>query len=55
MVNPQGEKLGTCGLKGIKESPAKPPKVDLNFDTCLKVLNPTSWGSNLNCSTRIPP
>ena len=52
-MNPKGEKLGTCGLKGIKGSPTELPKVDLEFDTCLGVLNPTSWGPNLSCSTKI--
>ena len=42
-MNPKGGKLGTCGLKDIKESPAEPPKVDLKFNTWLKVLNLTSW------------
>ena len=41
-INPKGENLGTCSLEGIKESPAKPSEVDLNFDTWLGVLNPTS-------------
>ena len=41
-INPKGENLGTCSLEGIKESPAKPSEVDLNFDTWLEVLNPTS-------------
>ena len=41
-MNPKGENLGTCGLEGIKGSPAKPSEVDLNFDTWLRVLNPTS-------------
>ena len=27
-MNLKGEKLGTCGLEGIKESPAEPPEVD---------------------------
>ena len=40
-INPKGEILGTCSLEGIKESPAKPSEVDLNFDTWLGVLNPT--------------
>ena len=44
-MNPKGEKLGTCGLDGIKGSLAEPSEVDLNFDTWLGVLNPTSWGS----------
>ena len=38
----KGKKLGTCGLEGIKGSPAKLSKVGLNFDTWLGVLNPTS-------------
>ena len=41
-MNPKGEKLGTCGLEGEKESLAEPFIVDLNFDTWLGVLNPTS-------------
>ena len=41
-MNPKGEKLGTCGLEGKKGSLAEPSKVDLNFDTWLRVLNPTS-------------
>ena len=41
-MNPKRENLKTCGLKGIKEFPAEPSKVDLNFDTWLGVLNPTS-------------
>ena len=41
-MNPKGEKLRTCGLKGIKESPAEPPEVDLELDTWLGVLNLTS-------------
>ena len=41
-MNPKGEKLGTCGLEGIKGSPAELSKVGLNFDTWLGVLNPTS-------------
>ena len=52
-MNPKGEKLGTCGLEGIKGSPIEPPKVNLEFDIWLGVLNPTSWGPNLSCSTRI--
>ena len=32
-INPKGENLGTCGLEGIKWSPAEPSEVDLNFDT----------------------
>ena len=42
-MNPKGAKLGTCGLEGIKESPAKLTKVDLEFNTWLEVLNLTSW------------
>ena len=42
-MNPKGEKLGTCGLEGIKGSPAKPPEVDLEFNTWLGLLNLTSW------------
>ena len=41
-MNPKGENLGICGLEDIKGSPAEPFKVDLNFDTWLRVLNPTS-------------
>ena len=41
-MNPNGENLGICGLEGIKGSSTKPSKVDLNFDTSLGVLNPTS-------------
>ena len=52
-MNPEGGKLGTCGLEGKKGSPAKPSEVDLEFDTWLGVLNPTSWGPNLSCSIRI--
>ena len=44
-MNPKRGKLGTCGLEGIKESPAKPPEVDLEFNTWLGVLNLTSWGT----------
>ena len=44
-MNPKGEKLGTCGLEGIKGSPVEPPVVDLEFDTWLGVLNLTSWGT----------
>ena len=42
-MNPKGETLGTCSLEGIRRSPAKPPEVDLEFDTWLRVLNLTSW------------
>ena len=41
-MNPKGEILGICGLEDIKGSPAEPPEVDLEFDTWLAVLNPTS-------------
>ena len=41
-MNSKGENLGTCGLEGIKGSLAEPPKVDLEFDTWLGVLNPAS-------------
>ena len=44
-MNPKGGKLGTCDLEGIKESPGKPPEVDLEFNTWLGVLNLTSWGT----------
>ena len=44
-MNPKGGKLGTCDLEGIKESPAEPPEVDLEFNTWLGVLNLTSWGT----------
>ena len=44
-MNPKGGKLGTCGLEGIKGSPAEPPEVNLEFNTRLGVLNLTSWGS----------
>ena len=44
-MNPKGGKLGTCDLKGIKGSPAEPPEVDLEFNTWLRVLNLTSWGT----------
>ena len=54
-MNPKGEKLGTYGLEGIKGSLAEPFEVGLNFDTWLGVLNPTSYGPNLSCSTRILP
>ena len=54
-MNPKMEKLGKCGLEGIKGSPAEPLEVDLKFDTSLGVLNPTSWGLNLNCSIKIFP
>ena len=44
-MNLKEEKLGTCGLEGIKGSPVEPPEVDLEFDTWLRVLNLTYWGS----------
>ena len=44
-MNPIGEKLGTCSLEGIKGPPAELPKVGLELDTRLGVLNLTSWGS----------
>ena len=40
-MSPKREKLGTCGLEGIKESLEEPSEVGLNFDTWLGVLNPT--------------
>ena len=30
-MNPKGEKLGTCGLEGIKGSPAERPEVTKNL------------------------
>ena len=44
-MNPKGEKLGTCDLKGIIGSLVEPPDVDLEFVTWLEVLNLTSWGT----------
>ena len=44
-MNPKGEKLGTCDLEGIKGPLTELPEVDLEFNTWLGVLNPTSWGS----------
>ena len=41
-MNPKGDKLGTCGLEGIKGSPAEPPEVNLEFNTWFGVLNLTS-------------
>ena len=32
-MNPKGENLGTCGLKGEKGSPVESSEVDLNFNT----------------------
>ena len=42
-MNPKGEKLGTCGLEGIKGSLTESLEVDLEFNTRLRVLNLTSW------------
>ena len=44
-MNPKGEKLGTCGLEGIKGSLVEPFEVDLELDAWLGVLNIISWGS----------
>ena len=44
-MNPRGEKLGTCGLEGIKGPLAEPLEVGLELDTWLGVLNLTSWRS----------
>ena len=44
-MNPKGEKLGTCGLEGIKGSLTESLEVDLEFNTRLRVLNLTSWGT----------
>ena len=41
-MNPKGENFGTCDLEVIKGSLMEPSEVDLNFNTCLGVLNPTS-------------
>ena len=41
-MNRKGKKLGTCGLESIKGSLVEPPEMDLEFDTWLEVLNPTS-------------
>ena len=41
-MNLKEEKLGTCGLEGIKGSPVEPSEVGLNFDTWFGELNPTS-------------
>ena len=41
-MNPKGKKLGTCALESIKGFLAEPPETDLEFDTWLEVLNPTS-------------
>ena len=42
-MNSKGEKLETCGLEGIKGSLVESPKVDLEFNTWLGLLNLTSW------------
>ena len=44
-MNLEGEILGTCGLEGIRGSPAEPLELDLEVDTWLGVLNLTSWGT----------
>ena len=44
-MNPKGEKLGTCGLEGIKGSLTESLEMDLEFNTRLRVLNLTSWGT----------
>ena len=41
-MNPKGENFETCGLEGIKGSLPDSSEVDVNFDTWLRVLNPTS-------------
>ena len=46
-MNPKGEKLGICGLEGIKGSPTELLEVDKELDTWLGVLNLTSWDSFL--------
>ena len=43
-MSPKGEKLGTCGLEGIKGPLLETPEVGLEFDAWLRVLNFTSWG-----------
>ena len=50
-MNPKGEKLGTCDLKGIIGSLAEPPDVDLEFVTWLEVLNLTFWGTKSQFAT----
>ena len=50
-MNPRGETLGTCSLEGIRRSPAKPPKVDLEFEIWIGVLNLTSWGTKYQFTT----
>ena len=32
-MSPKGEKLGTCGLEGIRGPPVKPPEVGLELGT----------------------
>ena len=44
-MNPKRGKLGTCDLEGIKGSLAESPQVELEFNTWLRVLNLTSWGT----------
>ena len=44
-MNPRMEKLGACGLEGIKGPPMELPEVGLELDTWLEVLNLTSWES----------
>ena len=41
-MNLKGENLGTYGLEVIKGSLADSFEVDVNFETWLGVLNPTS-------------
>ena len=41
-MNLKGENLGTYGLDVIKGSLADSSEVDVNFDTWLGVLNPSS-------------
>ena len=41
-MNLKGENLGTYGLEVIKGSLPDSSEVDVNFDTWLRVLNPTS-------------
>ena len=53
-MNLKGGNLGTCGLEGIKGFPAEPPKVDLEFDTWLEVLNLTSWGTKSQLQGFVP-
>ena len=53
-MNPQGEKLGTCGLEGIKGSPAEPPEVSLEFNTWVWVVESHFLRDQiLVCSIRI--